>query len=719
MKSTVRVILVCLLGVACVMPTVAQKKTPGKQADKIILQSGIRVIAKAYGDSIVLRWAPARSWAWFKLNAIGYKIQRIDVSEKDNPKTEWLTPTPLKPFTLEKLKTTFGAGNTHAAIAAQCLYGKNFDTHLRPGQAGIADKSNVTDARYAFALQSADFDGGVATAIALRYADKNVKKGGTYIYRVVPAASATQGTIDTGNTLIINTVTAVAATPVIKESLAFDRLVELHWDRTGADTWSGYYIERSEDGRNFKQLNTLPFITSRPDSALLKQDTTKARLFGMLQTQHIFIDSLPQNYRAYTYRIRGINAFAELSTYSNSSTLSGRDLTAPVAVSMLNPTYVSGQKIKVLWKKDVIEKDCKGYYISRAHTVNGPYETLNEQLLPAAATEFTDEHAFAHGGSFYMVIAVDTANNISSSVPAMGLVPDVTAPAVPTGLKGIIGRNGLVTLNWIANKEDDIKGYKVYFANAPDHVFTQITSGPDSLTRFVDSITLKTLTKNIWYKIVAVDYNNNHSDYSPPVQLRKPDIVPPAPPLASNIIVSDKGVEMDWIQSSSEDVVSYVIYRRQDNNERTMIAKYKHNTSVAGFHFKDTTLKPNLSYNYIAEAIDEDSLRNPSLPVQVKINTVPQRPAITTLKAVYDSKAKAVQLNWQYTATGDYFFVLYRSADKEPMQRWQSVNKEENKFADHTVSAGKSYRYAIQAVHRDANGNTTSGAPVEVMIKNE
>ena len=99
--------------------------------DKPILQSGIKVIAKSYGDSIVLRWAPVKPWAWHKLNNIGYKIERIELGEKDNAKKELLTLVPLKPYSLEKFKTVFKPGNNNAAIAAQCLYGKNFDTNLR------------------------------------------------------------------------------------------------------------------------------------------------------------------------------------------------------------------------------------------------------------------------------------------------------------------------------------------------------------------------------------------------------------------------------------------------------------------------------------------------------------------------------------------------------------------------------------------------------------
>ena len=683
--------------------------------DQPLLKSGIKVIAKAYGDSVVLRWAPTRPWAWSKLNYIGYTIERIDISEKDNARKEKLTAVPLKPYSLEKFKATFKPENNNAAIAAQCLYGKNFETNLRQGQSAIADKASVSDARYGYTLMVADFDANVGVATALRFVDKNVKKDGKYFYRVMPAGTITQGTIDTGTVLVINTKIAINNKPEIAEALAFDHISELHWDRTGSQAWSGFYIERSEDGKTFKTLNSLPFISSAPDSSMLKEDSSKAKLFTMLQAQHIYIDSLPENYKNYSYRIKGVNAFAEMSDYSNTVTISGRDMTPPVAVNMLNPKFISNRKIKVLWKKDNIEKDCKGYYITRANNINGPYETLNQQILPVTATEYIDNNAYAHGGTYYIVVTVDSANNISSSTPGMGLVPDNTPPAIPVGLKGRIDKNGLVHLSWDANKEEDLKGYKVYYANAENHVFIQITTEPDTATNFVDSITLNTLTKDIWYKIVAVDYNNNHSEFSKAAKLRKPDIVPPTPPIATNVVVGNKTVEMDWIQSSSEDAVSYAVYRQQENNSKILISKFLHNPVVKSFHFTDTTTKPNLEYIYTAETIDEDSLHSPaSVPVQVKINANPERPAITTLKAAYDSKEKAIKLNWIYAVGGDYFFILYRSIGNDPLQRMRSFNKETSAFKDYTVTPGKTYHYAIQSIYKDANGNTKLGTVVDV-----
>ncbi len=699
-----------------VQASFAQK--PKGDIDKPLLQSGIKVIAKAYDDSVVLRWAPTRPWAWHKLNNIGYRIERTDITEKDNAKKEILTPAPLKPYTLEKFKTSFKPDNNNAAIAAQCLYGKNFDTNLRPGQSAIEDKATVSDARYGYTLMVSDFDANVGVATALRFTDKTAKKGNKYIYRIMPAGLATQGTIDTGTVLIINTKKSNNNKPDIAEALAFDQVSELHWNRAGSEEWSGFYIERSDDGENYKTLNNLPFISSTPDTAVMKRDSARARSFAMLQSQHIFIDSLPRNYKNYYYRIRGVNAFAEVSDYSAVITVMGKDMTPPVAVNILNPAFISDRKIKISWKKDVMEKDCKGYYITRSNKINGPYETLNTEPLSPTTTEFTDNNAFAHGGTYYIVVTADTANNISSSTPAMGLVPDNSPPVAPAGLTGTIDKRGIVSLHWTANKEEDIKGYKVYFANAADHVFAQVTTEPDSLTYFTDSINLKTLTKDIWYKLVAVDENNNHSDFSAPVKLRKPDIVPPAAPVGTNVKLHDKSVDIDWIQSSSNDAAGYIVYRQPVKGEKMIVARVKHNPSYSSFHFTDSTLKTNQSYLYSAETIDEDSLHSAaSVPVQVNIHSIKERPAISTLQAVYNSTSKTIQLNWQYDAEGDYFFIIYRASGDEPLQRLQSVNKDSKKFNDVSTVSGRKYSYAIQAVFRDENGNTKLSGVISVERK--
>ncbi|MBS1975494.1 MAG: hypothetical protein JST13_14180, partial [Bacteroidetes bacterium] len=486
------------------------------------------------------------------------------------------------------------------------------------------------------------------------------------------AQKPTQGKIDTANILVENDGSGTTRSkPAMTEAIARDRVAELHWNRFQAEQYSGYFIERSDDGIHFKVLNEVPYFSSRPDSSMIQNDTTKRKIFELLQLQQVFVDSLPANYKKYSYRIQGINAYAEMSNYSDTLSAMGTDLTPPAAPIVSNPKYINGRKIQLKWKKPLLEKDFKGYIVTRAHLVNGPYTALHQGFLDPKSTDFTDTAAFPHGQNYYVVLAVDTAGNSAPSIPAMGLVPDHTPPAIPTGLKGFIDKKGLVHLSWKPNTEEDLKGYKVYFANSNAHVYSQITIAPDTDTTFTDSITLKTLTKTIWYKIVAVDENNNHSGYSQPVELKKPDIVPPVPPLALKVYVDTSGVQIDWIQSSSEDAVSYIVFRKENKSDWTPVMRVKHDPTKQTFHFTDHNLTAFHEYQYCAETIDDDSLHSgKSTSISAEVKTVPDLPALNTLRVNYNTKTKQAQLTWSFSTNGDYFYVIYKAADNDPLSRY-------------------------------------------------
>ncbi len=736
-RSVIRVFLpsVCctILLLSTGAPTLfAQKKkqpaktaTQGGGAPPADLKASIRVLARSYGDSIIVRWGPTTNWAWSSLNRTGYMIERIDLSEAKHPKRQMINVAPIKPMTLDQMKTSLDRNDKYAAIAAQCLYGKNFSVGLRKGQAGTADKANVWKDRYGFAMEVADFDGQVARAEGLRYTDTKVQKNGIYIYRVYAAQPPLNGKIDTGNAMVENTGRIPPGRPKMTALFALDRQAELHWPRIQQETYTGYIIERSADGSNFKALNSLPFFSSKPDTADArsvsgKRDSLMARVNALLKTQQVFIDSLPQNYHRYYYRIKGINAFAEWSNYSDTLSAMGADLTAPAAPIVENPKYTGGRKLMLRWKKPLKEADFKGYLVTRSHNVvAGPYLPLTQQILPPSTTQFEDDSAFAHGQNFYIVLAVDTAGNTASSIPAMGLVPDNTPPAIPKGLKGFITRNGLVHLSWHPNADEDMKGYKVYFANASEHVFTQITLRPTADTVFTDSITLHTLTKYIWYKIAAVDQNNNHSPYSEAVRLKKPGLVPPTAPLATNVQVDTGGVRIDFIQSSSEDVVNYIIYRKEGGGAWTALYRQPHDKARVKFHFTDKGLRPFTNYSYCAEAVDEDSLHSGrSTAVRATVKTIPDLPPVTGLAASYDEKARQIRLSWQYQNTGNYFFVLYRAAGNGALAKLRSLNAQTAEYRDDDLPprAGENLGYAIQVVFKDKRGRTRLSEPVSIAI---
>ena len=712
MSNMKRFITGCFL--AGIIPTaMAQQK--GSKVAPPDLHSAIRVKAKAYSDSIVIRWAPADAWAWVLLNNTGYVIERTDYSNPAQPKKTVLAV--IKPYTLEKFKSSFGRNDKYAAIGAQALYGKNFSTGIRQGNMAYADQASVLKDRHAFALQAADYDAGAAGALGLKWVDKEITKEKFYSYRVYPAGK-TQGVIDTGKVFIQNKSAIPPVAPEISEAIGLDRLVELHWNRFQQESYSGFIVEKSSDGKNFTPLNTIPYFSSLPDSASLGKDSLMRQMTDLLKLNHILMDSVKENYSNYYYRIKGVNAFAEWSGYSKPVMVMTRDMKPPSTAVVGKPEYLDKKRIRIQWVKDVNEGDLKGFTISRSNNVQGPYELLTKNILDKKTNSFIDENALEHEENFYIVSAIDTAGNQAPSYPVMGLVADNIPPVAPSGLKSRIDKSGHVYLSWNANKEEDIKGYKVYFTNNENQPLSQVTLEPVADTVFTDTITLKTLTKNIYYRVVAVDLNNNHSDFSALVKLRKPDVVPPVAPVAGNVALTPKAVTIQWMQSSSDDAIGYIIFRSEKDNEYKPVARIKHDAGRTSFVFTDTSVRPLVTYKYTAEAIDEDSLHSARCnPVPVTIRTLPEQPAITGLAVTYDNKTKKVKLNWQYRQNGNYFFIIYRATGNEPVGRYSSAKNDKLEWTEYLGSETGVIKYAVQAVFRDPRGNTRLSEPVNVTVK--
>jgi fibronectin type 3 domain-containing protein len=713
-KKALQISILLLLFFFSVCRLTAQQRAHNKATFKG--GAAIKLLAKGYEDSIVLRWAPSTPIAWDFLNNNGYNILRLDITDAVNPTQTVVTAQPLKPLSLDEMKRRLGSNNSMAAVAAQALYGTTFTPSGREGFAGaIADQGDLFRNRYAYALLAADYDAPTAQAIGLRLVDKNVKKGGIYIYKVISAVAPKDFTIDSATAMVENNFNPIAQ-PVGIVGLATDKQAELQWNRNDGEKFSGFYIERSTDGKIFQPVNKYPFYSSIPDSSLT--DSVTAGFREVLENHHVFIDSLPQNYRTYYYRVKGINAFAEVSPYSETIMVAGRDLQPPVPPSMLPIEMLGGKRVKINWVKPAMESDMKGYFINKSKNVNGPFELVSQAIVSKSATSFIDTAAYKHGATFYVVVAVDTANNYATSLPVMAVMPDGTPPAHPVGLKGKIDRSGYVNLSWDANKEEDFKTYKVYVANDASHEFAQITIEDLADTAFVDSITLATLSKDIYYRLVAVDYNNNHSEFSPVLKLRKPDIVPPVAPVFKTLNVLEKSVDIEVIQSSSTDAVRYTIFKKQEADNWKPVATVKHDNTKTSFMFSDTSIKVGVRYYYSAEAVDEDSLHSEmSTAYPVKINTVPLQPAITNLKAAYDQKSQLVKLNWNYKESGDYFYILYRGTATGPMERYRSIDREKQEFLDgEFANATNSYRYAIKAVFKDGKPETRLSEPVLVAI---
>ena len=655
----------------------------------------LQVIGRSYGDSIVLRWAPSQASLWYFANKSGYQVVRYEVQNKKMVpgSRKVLTALPVKPWTLDEWKQRSQRTDSLAAACAQILYGKSKEISMKPKNGNDVNLKQAMDEKYALenehsmAMFLADQSPRLATGLGLRLTDKTISKGKSYAYAVFALTDPKTIKSDTSGVLI-NT-SEIMPTPempavTIEES---DRKVRFTWNRVMANMYfTSYNYERSDDGgKTFKRLNKRPYAQLSTEQKVSFTSTIELN------------DSLPRNYKQYYYRITGITPFGDMGKPTPSMAVMGRDRTPPSAPDHIAAKNLKGNNVRITWAKKTKEPDFSGFLIGRSDKASGPFVPLTLQPIPMVINEFTDTSAVPHGTNYYIVSAIDTAGNAAASVPAYVIMIDTIPPAKPTGLTGKVDTTGIVHLKWNMGKEPDLMGYLVYVANDLKHTFIAITKDFVADTTFADSITLKTLTKNIYYKVVAFDKNRNPSSYSDAVELKRPDKVAPVSPVFTKFLVTDTAVLLNWATSTSHDVVSQILYRREKGKEWEAYAKLGVTTSS----FADRKVKKLTWYEYSLEAVDDAGLHSPkSFPMNVRAYDSGKRTDIQNFSVSKSQDGKSLELSWKYEEQGDYWFVIFRSVDgKEPMT-YKSLSADKHAFTDAGLKRA-SYQYAIKVVYKD------------------
>ena len=657
------------------------------------LRVSLKLQARFQGDSIVLRWGLNNAFAWRKLNEIGYNIERLELDANNKPETSFkrLNSIPLKPWSEEEWKERSAPSDNYAMIASKALYSKTFivtaGDKTKQGKNSATSVNTLSQAaageeqRFIIAIMSGSFSQTAANGLGLRYVDKNVHKNTKYIYRVFAASSTPLFRSDTA-LFIIETkkefVNAAVQNLAVYEG---DKIISLRWH--DPEHYAGYYIERSENGKTFTKLSDNPYIQFAAEK-------------NSKQDEFTYNDTIPVNYKKYYYRIIGISIFSEISVPSDMIPAEGRDRTPPEQPFIYKAEYKGNNTAIIDWAPYTSSPDLKGFFISRGQDIKGPFNVLHDKILPPTTRSFTDNKVVVGGLNYYVLTAVDTAGNIVTSLPRYVVTPDNIAPVKPTGLSGKIDLKGAVKLSWHQGKENDIDGYRIYRSNAIDHVFSPISSTIAD-TVFQDTITLRTLTKKVFYKIVAVDKNKNNSPYSDILELKRPDIVPPVAPVINNFFSGDRSMDFNWICSSSEDVVKQILYRRTKDQEWKVIAQLERNVNS----YRDTLVERNNWYEYSLEAVDDAGLHSDkSFPLNVKVYDSGKRPAVQNLNVTKSSDGKSLQISWKYSEKGDFWFIIYRSVNGKDMMTYKNLKADLHSFTDNNLTKG-SYQYSVKTVYKD------------------
>ena len=612
--------------------------------------SSVILLVRAMPDSVMLRWAPDSYRLWMIGNKYGYKITRTCLIRNgafvDNPVAEEMTPSALKPLELAEWEP-MAEKDDYAGVAAEAIYGDGFE--VDPGSGGlmeIVNRSTEQENRYGFALLAADLSRDVALASGLMFVDKQAKKGEKYIYRVFPAHVPEGLRVDTGYYFTGVDEYLPLPSPVNVKADPSDKSITLTWDAISQEGFfTAFWIERSDDGgESFRRLDSSPVINTTPEG----YDESRF---------HYYMDTIADNSKVYHYRVRGITPFGEVSPPSAIVKTKGKNEISSVPRLTLAESS-DGNTLSLEWDLELLQGEVvEGLRLYRSHKFESEYELVADSI-PVIQRRFVDTKPLPTG--YYRMQAFNTDGVGPFGTPKMVQMVDSIPPAAPVGLYAKTDTSGVVVLSWMPNEELDLFGYRVFRANSRHEEFSQITAEGVYTNSFTDTISLKTLSKKIYYKILAVDQRQNWSEFSAILEVDRPDIVPPAPPRISSVESVIEGIEVNWLLSPSSDVEQQLLYRNSENNRQWMLVKSFNNQSI---QYTDTTVMPDVLYRYLLVVVDSAGNESkPSAFVSGKQHATKKVQWISP-NVKNNTKKNEILISWEGLVEGENNAgVLYRKA---------------------------------------------------------
>lgn len=667
-----------LLIYATVMAAFAPGNAVGQLSDTAVHEQ-LAVTARPSRDSITLRWAPRTFAAWQLGNAHGYRIERYVMVRAgrvlSSPEKQVLD-SGARPLPESAWESRVGH-NKYAAIAAQALYGDAF--HVDLGQHdifSIVNKVEENQQRFSFALFAADMSPAVARASGLWYTDKAVRPGERYLYRVIVNSADTLR----GSVFIAAEDPGPLPAPQHLQADFKAQLVSLKWESQN-NYYSAYTVERATDGKTFFPLSDTPLVTVSPT------DETDSRY-------QYAVDSLSDLSRVYHYRVVGITPFGEKSPPSTvvrgKGALQVSQVPYITAVNNINNTA-----LEIVWEFPARDNEAiNGFRIERASDPKGEFLRVAPGMIESTARTWTDK--MPRQVNYYRIEAFGRDGRGHRSPVYFAQLVDSIPPAAPAGLRATVDDSGRVLLRWGANTDHDLFGYRVYKGHHQNEEPAQITTGPIPDTTFVDHVDLHTLNDHVYYRVMAIDINQNHSALSPPLAVSLPDKVKPQPPVLLPVLRDGRDAALRWISSASADVRSYAIYRSAGTAGWILLhTEGAHADSV--YTFRDATASAGARYHYTVVAVDDAGLESaPADPVT--INTPGDLyPAVAWRKPTLNREENRLTLRWIYEQQQAIeSFRLYAAVNNDPPVLYKTLQPDKVVFSDVLVP-GRKYTYRIVA----------------------
>lgn len=642
----------------------------------------IQVMGHITDGKVLIRWAPSNSVSWQKGNLYGYSLYRKTVIRNgiilDKPDSLFLGQ--FRPMSLDKWKPY--ADSSTFAIAAEAIYGKNFDV-LVTDKTSFLDIVNVAreqQNRYSLGLLCADRSFTVAQYMGLAAIDSDVNANEAYLYLVKANYSDTLGRFDVGYTLVDFRQGNFLPRP-------FGFTIDEHDGRVSIlmpyDPFQGIYstfeLQRSDYGGEFKS------VTGKGYYSLSTTDDA-SRYFT-------FVDSVPRQAASYRYRIRGITPFETLSPFSD--TLEVNVMPSLRVTPIITSIKEVNGNVLLSWDFDSLgNENISGFMVFSSTSPRGNLTPVTTEPIGRELrfTGFTAPADFA----YYRVGAIDSYGRKYLSEPVLFQTVDSLPPLPPFGLVGHFDSTGVVTLMWRRPPEPDVLGYGVQYAATVGAEFTQISNGVVNDTLFTQQFPLSSLSTELLFRVVAYDTRYNPSSPSETITLLKPDTLPPSPPFISLVTDSTANAAVKVFPSRSKDVLKHKLFIQEDSGLNQLLFDGVLKNDTVFIISKET------QGNIYCISIDNLERTSKSNIVRVyDINHIGKQ--INTLVSCSVNLDEAtIDLFWDKIISNGNI-LIYRKNDMDNFRLISTVKASEHKFSDKIDNIFQNYYYKL--VFEDTNGN--------------
>jgi hypothetical protein len=633
-------------------------------------------LARAYGDSIIVRWAPPNALVWESAKKDGFKVYRSE---------GWGDPELLaevKPRPKSEMDASLVEQDSMAFLAAGLLYGQFDESEIT----SLNDRKNMTENYFAMALMAAEQSPQAAEILGFRFIDKEVEVGVEYTYLI---STPSLPDLSDAGMISVNNVNIPIEAPEGFYLTPADKSIRLNWSRgLNIGRFSYYKVERSRDGFNFEQVNQAPIVFMDSDLAEF--------------TTYFYVDSVGVNDVPFYYRLSGGNSFGEWSLPAERIGIAV-DLTPPLPAQIYFADYQDSlEQFVIDWApQGELPEDFAYYQIMMSEAQGGLYSVISEELDPTTNSFTLDVRGLELEGKYYFKIAsVDVKGNISESTAFPARVPDLTPPDIPVSLRGFIDDDGRVEIGWEPSEATDTRGYWLYWANDPEEEFSLISQDIIEENYFVWQVNDKSLNKQIYICLRVEDEDFNRSNTSEVLRLKRPDKVPPIPPVIQPVSVSEGALKVNWKVSPSDDVSYSLLYKRNAQNKDTTWMLLD-TIQIDTGSYRDTMVKIDSAYQYRICSVDDSGNQSDLSAVSHGVLPFPaDLIVVSDLKVVSDAGSN--RLNWndlpEHAILKDFKhqFDIYRSTGSGGLERINTIPAGTLSFTDQNVVKDVLYNYAIR-----------------------